>query len=133
MPLVTLCECTGSIAYVHEDCILDWIALKMEKSELIQIPKCEICKSSYSAALKIGAKKIDHNLLLEKAKAANKKDWIILFGSLLGYIVAFFTLIITILHIVIGKAISLETVWDFIFTVIKVLFIQIVFPLMFMN
>jgi E3 ubiquitin-protein ligase DOA10 len=32
MPLVTLCECTGSIAYVHEDCILDWIALKMEKS-----------------------------------------------------------------------------------------------------
>ena len=40
MPLVTLCDCTGSIGYCHEDCILDWIAMKMEKSELIQIPNC---------------------------------------------------------------------------------------------
>ena len=64
MPLVTLCECTGSIAYVHEDCILDWIALKMEKSELIEIPKCEICKVKFSAALKIGSKKVDNALLM---------------------------------------------------------------------
>jgi E3 ubiquitin-protein ligase DOA10 len=30
-PLVTLCECAGSMAYVHEECILDWISLKMTR------------------------------------------------------------------------------------------------------
>ena len=24
-PLISVCSCSGSIAYVHEDCILDWI------------------------------------------------------------------------------------------------------------
>jgi E3 ubiquitin-protein ligase DOA10 len=28
-PLVALCECAGSMAYVHEECILDWISTKM--------------------------------------------------------------------------------------------------------
>ena len=39
-PLITLCECSGTIAYVHEDCILDWITKKMENSETVEIPKC---------------------------------------------------------------------------------------------
>jgi Mn2+/Fe2+ NRAMP family transporter len=51
----------------------------------------------------------------------------------LGYVVAFFTIIVTILHIVIGKAISLETPSDFAFSTIKVFFVQILFPIMFMN
>lgn len=29
LPLVTLCECEGSIGYVHEHCITQWLRLKL--------------------------------------------------------------------------------------------------------
>lgn len=28
-PLLSICNCTGSICYVHEDCALDWISKKI--------------------------------------------------------------------------------------------------------
>lgn len=40
----------------------------MENSEIVEIPKCEICRATYSAKLKIGRKKICPKLLLKKVK-----------------------------------------------------------------
>lgn len=48
-PLVSVCECSGSIAYVHEDCILDWITKKIENSATVDLPTCEICHQKYRA------------------------------------------------------------------------------------
>ena len=42
-PLISVCGCSGSIAFVHEDCILDWITKKIEAAAIVQIPLCEIC------------------------------------------------------------------------------------------
>jgi E3 ubiquitin-protein ligase DOA10 len=29
-PLISVCNCGGSIAYVHEECILDWMTTKIQ-------------------------------------------------------------------------------------------------------
>lgn len=63
-PLITICECSGSIEYVHEDCVIDWITHKMEISEVLEIPKCEICRTEYSAQLKVGRKRLSFELFL---------------------------------------------------------------------
>ena len=39
-PLISVCDCSGTIAFVHEDCILDWITKKIEASERVEIPEC---------------------------------------------------------------------------------------------
>ena len=46
-PLISVCGCSGSIAFVHEDCILDWITKKIEAAAIVQIPLCEICHEQY--------------------------------------------------------------------------------------
>jgi E3 ubiquitin-protein ligase DOA10 len=53
-----LCECSGSIAFVHEACIIEWIETRIvcEENCLIEsipTPLCEICKTSYNANIKI--------------------------------------------------------------------------------
>ena len=47
---------------------MDWITKKMENSEVVEIPKCEICRAVYSAKLKIGKKKVCPKLLMKKIK-----------------------------------------------------------------
>lgn len=53
-----LCECSGSIAYVHEACIIEWIETRIVCEDnmvvvTIPTPMCEICKTCYSANIKI--------------------------------------------------------------------------------
>lgn len=57
-PLINLCECSGSIGYVHEGCILDWITKKLETAEELSIPRCEICHVRYFARIKVGGRKV---------------------------------------------------------------------------
>lgn len=44
-PLIAMCLCSGSIQYVHEECVLEWITKKIEMADELEIPKCEICRS----------------------------------------------------------------------------------------
>ncbi len=55
--------------------------------------------------MKIGSKKIDNALLLQKLKTINKKEWII-FGMLgIGFLVSLLTLIISLFYVLIGNSI----------------------------
>lgn len=42
-PLFYPCKCTGSIKYVHEDCLLQWLEASKTKT-------CELCKTDYNFA-----------------------------------------------------------------------------------
>jgi E3 ubiquitin-protein ligase MARCH6 len=48
-PLLRLCNCKGSIGFVHEECILKWVTRKLEKQTVLEMPSCELCKTPYSA------------------------------------------------------------------------------------
>lgn len=39
-PLLRVCGCSGSIGYVHEDCILRWFSSKLEKADPLALPAC---------------------------------------------------------------------------------------------
>ncbi|XP_051919064.1 E3 ubiquitin-protein ligase MARCH7 isoform X2 [Hippocampus zosterae] len=44
-PLIQPCRCTGSLQYVHEDCIKRWLCSKIGSgTNLEAITKCELCK-----------------------------------------------------------------------------------------
>lgn len=63
----------------------------MENSEIVEIPKCEICRATYSAKLKIGRKKICPKLLLKKVKELKMCEIFAsifyIFGTILSVIV----------------------------------------------
>ena len=40
-PLLWPCKCSGTIAFVHQDCLLAWLSVK--KAE-----KCELCNHAFS-------------------------------------------------------------------------------------
>ena len=40
-PLYTPCKCKGSIEYIHEECLFEWIKLDPDRSS------CELCKAPY--------------------------------------------------------------------------------------
>ena len=42
MPLFEPCNCTGSVAHIHKQCLFRWLDTKNET-----FPKCEICKTPY--------------------------------------------------------------------------------------
>ena len=48
--------------------MIEWITKKIEMSELLEIPKCEICQQYYQAELHIGKRKICPDLLFGKVK-----------------------------------------------------------------
>lgn len=89
-PLITLCECSGTIAFVHEECILDWITKKMEVSDTVEIPRCEICRATYSARLKIGRKKVCLRALAKKLRELRAAELLASLLYLLGTLAAFY-------------------------------------------
>ena len=53
--LISPCNCTGSMKYIHETCLKEWLEGKkhMKETEIVNSYiwknlECEICKSSYS-------------------------------------------------------------------------------------
>ena len=44
-PLISPCLCTGSIRYIHNDCLKKWI---VEQKTSVFDAKCEICKTAYN-------------------------------------------------------------------------------------
>ncbi|XP_036397057.1 probable E3 ubiquitin-protein ligase MARCHF10 [Megalops cyprinoides] len=46
-PLQMPCQCTGSLQYVHQDCLKRWIQTKVQSgAELAAVKTCELCKAS---------------------------------------------------------------------------------------
>lgn len=50
-PLLSLCKCSGSVKYIHYECLKDWVSnnIKKEKSSNCFFysyfePKCDLCK-----------------------------------------------------------------------------------------
>ncbi len=70
---------------------MDWITKKMENSEVVEIPKCEICRAAYSAKLKIGKKKVCPKLLMKKIKELKVME---IFTSLIYLIGVIFAVVI---------------------------------------
>ncbi|KAJ8364760.1 hypothetical protein SKAU_G00135910 [Synaphobranchus kaupii] len=51
-PLLTPCQCTGSLQYVHHDCLKRWIQAKVQSgAELTVVKSCELCKASLNLDL----------------------------------------------------------------------------------
>ena len=53
MKLISPCKCTGSVKYIHEECMKTWIVSQYEDIEEV---KCEICKTPLLMEFKIGRK-----------------------------------------------------------------------------
>ena len=77
-PLVQPCKCSGSLKYIHLNCLKHWLntksCAKMESNEnysifLVKQVECEICKSKYPDFLKLNGKL--HEILDFKSEFKN--------------------------------------------------------------
>ncbi len=62
-PCIVPCKCTGSVGFIHFECLRNWLSTKMQRKEsdhLISMYwktfECEICKQAYPYLFKVGAK-----------------------------------------------------------------------------
>lgn len=62
----------------------------MEVSDTVEIPKCEICRATYSARLKIGRKKICLRALMKKVRELKAIELLATLLYLLGTFIAFY-------------------------------------------
>jgi hypothetical protein len=60
-PCIVPCKCSGSVGFIHFNCLKSWLATKMQKKEsdhLISMYwktfECEICKQAYPYLFKVG-------------------------------------------------------------------------------
>ena len=93
-PLISVCDCSGSIGLVHDVCILDWMAKKIMVSDNMEIPSCEICHQKYAARMEVGPQKIEFNLLVKKIKSLALSDTM----SSLAQIILFFFSLLTMVY-----------------------------------
>ncbi|XP_078147090.1 putative E3 ubiquitin-protein ligase MARCHF10 [Centroberyx gerrardi] len=51
-PLLTPCQCSGSLQFIHHDCLKKWIQTRiLSGSELSAVKTCELCKGSLTLDL----------------------------------------------------------------------------------
>lgn len=53
LPLISPCKCSGSVKYIHEECLKTWI---ISQEGDIDEGKCELCHTSFLMEFKIGRK-----------------------------------------------------------------------------
>ncbi|KAM3143904.1 hypothetical protein pb186bvf_003955 [Paramecium bursaria] len=77
-PLITPCKCSGSLQFIHLQCLQQWITTK-NNIEVINNSvvvffwsqmKCELCKSTFNRNIKINGQELD---LVEKSKGQFQK------------------------------------------------------------
>lgn len=132
-----MCLCSGSIQYVHEECVLEWITKKIEMADELEIPKCEICRSQYNAKLNVGQRKVCPDLLLNKLRELEVKEISHAVVYLLGAVVALWVAV----NAVIAQVSSLWQVYEGQETVpileeirgLKIVFTDFVFPFIFLR
>lgn len=44
-PLISACRCSGTVGYVHKNCLVRWIDVSSRK--ICSAPRCEICNFKY--------------------------------------------------------------------------------------
>jgi hypothetical protein len=54
-PIISPCKCTGSVQYIHLECLKEWLEGKKHKKETLLVNsyiwrglECEICKNQYN-------------------------------------------------------------------------------------
>jgi hypothetical protein len=52
-PLITPCKCSGSVKYIHEECLKTWL---ISQEGDIDEGQCELCKTHFQMEFKIGRK-----------------------------------------------------------------------------
>ena len=62
-PLIVPCKCSGSVGFIHYDCLKNWLGSKLQKKETNELTslfwktfECEICKSAYPYLFKVNQK-----------------------------------------------------------------------------
>ena len=82
-PLIDPCECSGTMKYIHLDCLRNLIKSKIKKTETdsckiftFKTLECDICKTPYSEKVKLKSNKTYTIIDFEKPE----KDYIILDG-----------------------------------------------------
>ena len=82
-PLIDPCECSGTMKYIHLDCLRNLIKSKIKKTETdsckiftFKTLECELCKTPYSEKVKLKNNTIYTIIDFEKPE----KDYIILVG-----------------------------------------------------
>ena len=53
-PLISVCKCTGSIKFLHEECLKNWILANENNSKE---PSCELCRYKYQI-IKTGSRRL---------------------------------------------------------------------------
>jgi len=59
-PCIVPCKCTGTVGFIHFDCLKSWLSTKMQKKESEHLVsmywktfECEICKQAYPYLFKV--------------------------------------------------------------------------------
>ena len=64
LPLVKVCQCLGSVSFVHRQCIKKWIGYLYRDKKIQNHPSCELCSSPLSALIVYNKPKIQNILLI---------------------------------------------------------------------
>ena len=62
-PCIVPCKCSGSVGFIHYECLKNWLSTKMQKKESDHLTsmywktfECEICKFAYPYLFKVDTK-----------------------------------------------------------------------------
>lgn len=62
-PCIVPCKCSGSVGFIHYNCLKNWLSTKMQKKETDNLVsmywktfECEICKFAYPYLFKVDQK-----------------------------------------------------------------------------
>lgn len=105
----------------------------METSKTIQIPKCELCKTPFSATMKIGVRKIDNTLLVNKFKKVSYTAWFEGLIMSIGSLTSLVLIILGVLNLLTGKCLIFTSVWSLMWSALKTSFVSFIIPVSFIN
>lgn len=77
LPLVKVCQCLGSLAYVHEGCIKQWICCLVGERKGKRELECELCGAALFLTITPKIDRISYQLLLSQLKILSRKDKLI--------------------------------------------------------
>ena len=101
-PLIRICNCSGTIRYVHYGCAGEWICRQLDDNAVddfdnCEIPHCELCDAEFAAYLTLEEEEIDGDHF---AEFYSKKDWshrLYLLFLTVGIFFSLYTLVVGVL------------------------------------
>ena len=89
LPLFKVCDCLGSLAYVHEGCIKRWIRCLVGERNAKREPECELCGAALSVTLTPKLDRISYLLLLSQLMGLSRMHKLLSLLLLIILIVTF--------------------------------------------